>query len=228
MLELLTKEYIVASILAWLQTLYFSSKSVEGTWLKSKTTSCLQYDRHRNSCVHVSRGLKNTEACFPFVFGGPAIWFLLCAAGRRALTVLPSYALKSARRFEAILSLLFGLRMDVLITRGILSLKEPESNSFASLKSFKPWSMLVFLSICLINIVRHFDSGWQKMAESLRTIPIPLLGRLIFVHWVPCRIWRKHNTTSIHKMKQIITRERKTKYKNSESNPIMDDRHNRM
>ena len=117
--------------------------------------------------------------------------------------------------------------MDVLLTRGILSLKEPESNSFASLKSFKPWSMLIFLSICLINIVRHFDSGWQKMAEWLRTIPIPLLGRLIFGHWVPCRTLRKHNTTSIHKMKQIITRERKTEYKISESNPILDDWHNR-
>ena len=41
-----------------------------------------------------------------------------------------------------------------------------------------------------------FDSGWQEMAVWLRTIPIPLLGHLIFFHWVPCRIWHKHNTTS--------------------------------
>ena len=167
-------------------------------------------------------------AFFSLIFGGPAIWFLLCGAGRRVLTRLSSYTLKSARRFETILSLLFGLGMDVLLTRGILSLKEIESNSFASLKSFKPWSMLVYFSIRLINIVRHFDSGWQKMAAWLRTIPISLLDRLIFVPWVPCRIWRKHNTTSIHKMKQIIIRERKTEYKNSESNPFLDDRHYRM
>ena len=40
---------------------------------KRTTTSCLQYDRHRNSSVHVSRGLKNMKACLPFVFGGLAI-----------------------------------------------------------------------------------------------------------------------------------------------------------
>ena len=188
MLELLTREYIVASILARLQTLYFLLKVRWGHVIKKKTTSCLQYDRHRNSCVHVSRGLKNTEVCLPFFFGGPAIWFLLCGAGRRVLTGLSSYALKSTRRFETILSLLFGLGIDVLLIRGILSLKEPESNSFASLKSFKPWSMLVYFSICLLNIVRHFDRGWQKMAAWLRTIPIPLLGRLVFVPWVPCKI----------------------------------------
>ena len=39
---------------------------------------------------------------------------------------------------NANLSLLFGLGMDILLPRGILWLKEPESNSFASLKSFKP------------------------------------------------------------------------------------------
>ena len=49
MLELLTKEYIVASILAWLQTLYFLFKVRRGHVIKSKTTFCLQYDRHRNS-----------------------------------------------------------------------------------------------------------------------------------------------------------------------------------
>ena len=74
------------------------------------------------------------KACLPFVFGGPAILFLFCGAGRRVLTGLSSYVLKSARRFESILSLLFGLGMDVLLTSGILSLKEPESNSVASLK----------------------------------------------------------------------------------------------
>ena len=63
----------------------------------------------------------------------------------------------------------------------------------------------------------------RKWQRGLEWYPFPLLGRLIFVHWVPCRIWRKHNTTSIHKMKQIIIRERKTEYKNSGSNPILDD-----
>ena len=130
--------------------------------IKNKTTSCLQHDRHRNSSVHVSRGLKNTEACLPLF----NFW-------RTCNLISTSYTLKSARRFETILSLLFGLGMDVLLTRGILSLKELESNSFASLKSFKPWSMFVYFSIRLINIVRHFDSGWQKMATWLRMIPIP-------------------------------------------------------
>ena len=63
---------------------------------------------------------------------------IFSGAGRRELKGLSSYALKSARRFESILSLLFGLGMDVLLTGGILTLKEPESNSVASLKSFKP------------------------------------------------------------------------------------------
>ena len=47
MLELLTKEYIVASILAWLQTLYFLFKVRRGHVIKSKTTFCLQYDRQK-------------------------------------------------------------------------------------------------------------------------------------------------------------------------------------
>ena len=41
MLELLTKEYIVASILAWLQTLYFLFKVRRGHEIKKKTTSRL-------------------------------------------------------------------------------------------------------------------------------------------------------------------------------------------
>ena len=43
MLELLTKEYIVASILAWLQTLYFLFKVRRGHEIKKKTTSRLFY-----------------------------------------------------------------------------------------------------------------------------------------------------------------------------------------
>ena len=153
------------------------------------------------------------EAYLPFFFGGPAIWFWLCGAGRRVLPGLSSYALKSARRFEAILSLLSALGIDVLLTRGILSLKEPESKSVASLKSFKPWSMLAFLSVLsTLSVILTADG--RKTARKtawLRTIPIPLLGRIIFVHWVPCRIWR------------IIIQGRKTEYKNSESNPVLDD-----
>ena len=63
----------------------------------------------------------------------------------------------------------------------------------------------------------------RKWQRGLERYPFPLLDRLTFVHWVPCRIWCKHNTTLIHKMKQIIIRERKTEYKNSGSNPILDD-----
>ena len=56
MLELLTKEYrkeyIVASILAWLQTLYFLFKVRRGHVIKkkNKTTSCLQCDRQKFTC----------------------------------------------------------------------------------------------------------------------------------------------------------------------------------
>ena len=221
MLELLTKEYIVASMHFGLVTdPLFSLQSPLRTCDK-KTKQRLVYsttDIKIHASMFPEAWKARKHAFLSLIFGGPAIWFLLCW----------SHALKSTQRFEAILSLLFGLGMDVLLTRGILSLKEPEGNSFASLKSFKPWSMLVFFSIHLINIVPHFDSKWQKMAVWLRMIPIPLLGRLIFVRWVPCRIWRKHNTTSIHKIKQIIIWERKIEYQNSESNPILDDRHHRM
>ena len=59
-------------------------------------------------------------------------------SGTSSTTRASSYALKSARRFEAILSLLFALGpfvVDVLSTRGILSLKEPESKSVAFLSA---------------------------------------------------------------------------------------------
>ena len=96
-----------------LQTLYFPFKVCWGNMIKkNKTTSCSQYDRQKFMCPCFLR-LENTEACLPLLFGGLAIWFLLCGAGRRVLTGLSSYALKSARRFEAILSLLFWLGMDL-------------------------------------------------------------------------------------------------------------------
>ena len=72
------------------------------------------------------------------------------------------------------------------------------------------------LSAYLTAEGRKWQRGWELH-------PFPLCGCLIFVHWVSRRIWQKHNTTSIHMMKQITIWERKAEYKNSESNPILDD-----
>ena len=66
-----------------------------------------------------------------------------------------------------------------------------------------------------------FDSRWQEKAAWLRTIPITLLSRLIFVHWVLCRIWHTHNTTSQNEQDRNTGTQ--NRIKNSKSYPILDD-----
>ena len=64
MLELLTKEYILASILAWLQTLYFPFKVCWGNMIKKTKQRLVHSTTDRNSCVHVFWGLKTRKHAF--------------------------------------------------------------------------------------------------------------------------------------------------------------------
>ena len=77
-----------------------------------------------------------------------------------------------------------------------------------------------------INIVRLLNSGWQKMAASLSVVENDTHSPCSAVQFLSteCHAGYDVSIIQLHKMKQIIIRERKIEYKNSESNRILDAR----